>query len=248
MLDGATTLTIGASHRTATGAALGDITRAALGLERRVRDESGRRGLRVHELAVLATCGRAEVYATCERERVAEALEAIGEEVFGPGLIGAAYQRTGTDAVRHAARVAAGLDSLVVGEHEIAGQLARALRGGVRLAGEGPGLEEVAMVAATASRRTRTETGIGRGAASVSSAAVDIAAERLGDSRADGRSWWVREGRDSRRAERSSRRALPPSPSRTARSPALAEWRARWGACPPRWKSCRSGSPTWTSP
>jgi len=179
--DGATTLTIGASHRTATAATLGEITRAALGLERRIRDESGRRGrVPVRELAVLATCGRAEVYAACDRDSVGAALAAIGEEVFGSRLIGVAYERTGTDTVRHAARVAAGLDSMVLGEHEIAGQLTRALRGGVRLAGEGAGLEEVATVAATASRRTRAETGIGRGAASVSSAAVDIAAESLG--------------------------------------------------------------------
>jgi glutamyl-tRNA reductase len=77
--------------------------------------------------------------------------------------------------------VAAGLDSFVVGEHEIAGQVQRALKHAVRTRVEGSVLNGVAAVARKASRRVRAETSIGRYPASVSSVAVDLVRARLGD-------------------------------------------------------------------
>jgi glutamyl-tRNA reductase len=83
--------------------------------------------------------------------------------------------------VRHLCRVASGLESFVLGEHEIAGQVSRAFKSAVRSGGGPRVLDGVAAVARRASRRVRSETGIGRYAASVSSVAVDLARERLGE-------------------------------------------------------------------
>jgi glutamyl-tRNA reductase len=90
------------------------------------------------------------------------------------------YSLRGHDALRHVCRVASGLDSFVVGEHEIAGQVQRALRDAVRTPVEAGVLDGVAALVKRASRRVRTETGIGRHPASVSSVAVDIVRTRLG--------------------------------------------------------------------
>jgi glutamyl-tRNA reductase len=173
-------LTIGASHRTATSAMLSDFGRAAQEFRASVRDGMhGGSRLPVHELAVLATCARVEVYAVTEESAVAEALSILGREVFG--VSERAYRFQGTDAVRHLCRVAAGVESFVVGEHEIAGQVQRAFRDAALGRGDTGVLERAAAVARRASRRVRSETSIGRYPASVSSVAVDLIRDRLGD-------------------------------------------------------------------
>jgi glutamyl-tRNA reductase len=178
-------LTIGASHRTATAAKLGDFSRAAEAFRVRVRDWGTSSRVPVRELAVLSTCARVEVYAVTEDSSSDEAVRMVGREVFGveDDSGDTAYRLHGPDAVRHLCRVAAGLDSFVVWEHEIAGQIKRAFKDVVRTRDDANVLEGVAAVARRASRRVRTETAIGRYPASVSSVAVDIVAERLGDLR-----------------------------------------------------------------
>jgi glutamyl-tRNA reductase len=83
--------------------------------------------------------------------------------------------------IRHLCRVAAGLDSIVPGEHEISGQVAKAFDDVTGSAGHGGVLASAAALALTAGRRVRAETGVGRHAASVGSVAVEMARERIGD-------------------------------------------------------------------
>jgi len=176
-------LTIGASHRTASPAVLGDFGRAAEEFRASVRaGVHAPSGVPVRELAVLATCARVEVYAVTEDSAVDEAEWVVGREVFGygDGVITPTYSLRGAEALRHVCRVAAGLDSFVVGEHEIAGQVQRALKDAVRTGAEASRLEGVAALVKRASRRVRTETAIGRHPASVSSVAVDIVRARFG--------------------------------------------------------------------
>src|SRR5205807_3076559 len=83
------------------------------------------------------------------------------------------YAHTDADAVRHLFRVAASLDSLIVGEGQIAGQVKRAYELATQCAAAGPVLHALFQSARVVARRVRTETGISRGHVSVSSAAVD---------------------------------------------------------------------------
>ena len=83
------------------------------------------------------------------------------------------YVHQNADAVRHLFRVAASLDSLIVGEGQIAGQVKKAYEMGQKCDGPGPMLHALFPHARRVAKRVRTETGIARGHVSVSSAAVD---------------------------------------------------------------------------
>jgi glutamyl-tRNA reductase len=134
------------------------------------------------ELAVLATCNRVELWVTARGDGTAAAdvlFEALGVS-DGPGGHELWYEFRGEDAVRHLCRVAAGLDSMVLGEPQIAGQVARALRATATRPGTPPVLHNTARIASRASRRAREETGISRGPASVSSLAVEMAVDEAG--------------------------------------------------------------------
>jgi glutamyl-tRNA reductase len=179
-------LAIGASHRNATTAELGGLTHAAQRLKSRLRDRTlDPSDLLVSELAVLTTCNRVEVYAVAGHGAADAAVRALRGEVFA-AADGATrghwpYELWGADAVRHLCRVAVGLDSLVIGEHQITGQVARAFRD-VVLRGDRPHvLDRLRLTARKAARRVRSETDLGRYPASVSSVAVDLARGRLGD-------------------------------------------------------------------
>jgi glutamyl-tRNA reductase len=175
-------LLLGLSHRTASVSARGAIATwigdDMPGWLARMREEAG-----VAELVMLATCHRVECYAAAHDLSLAEARlrRAIGaagpEHHASPGDI---YSRTGVDAVVHLCRVACGLDSLIVGESEIAGQVRRAA-GMARTAGTmGPYLEAAVAGGLAASGRARSETRIARGVLSAASAAVALATAELG--------------------------------------------------------------------
>jgi glutamyl-tRNA reductase len=135
---------------------------------------------------VLSTCNRTELF-VCGREapdpEAARALlvrGATGRDLAEPGAF---YAHTGDAAVAHLFRVAASLDSLVVGEPQILGQLKeahdRAERWGTL---QGP-LRAAMRHAFQCAKRVRTETGIGAGLVSVSSVAVELAERIFGDLR-----------------------------------------------------------------
>jgi glutamyl-tRNA reductase len=127
------------------------------------------------EAVVLSTCNRIEVYigdAPVTSEALGRWLadwQGVAYETIAPAL----YARTDLDAVRHLFRVAASLDSLVVGEGQIAGQVKTAYERSREAAAAGPLLHAAFQRARVVAKRVRRETGISRGHVSVSSVAVD---------------------------------------------------------------------------
>jgi glutamyl-tRNA reductase len=137
------------------------------------------------EVALLATCNRTEVYAASGDVRrhfdaVPAALSTLLADYRGlpvatldPHL----SRWVNTDAVRHLCRVAAGLDSMVIGEHEVLGQVVAAHKLAASESTTGPVLDATFQTAVRAGRRARSETDIARHPASVSSEAVRLLAE-----------------------------------------------------------------------
>jgi glutamyl-tRNA reductase len=131
------------------------------------------------EAVILSTCNRVELYLA----RMADQGEFKGEGVAGfvaefHGLPLAEvqshlYVHSQALAVRHLFRVAASLDSLIVGEGQIAGQVKKAYERATEQETAGPFLHALFRHARQVARRVRTETGIAKGHVSVSSAAVD---------------------------------------------------------------------------
>ena len=166
---------VGVNHHTAGFDVLERVSAEAASLPRRVG---------AVETIVLLTCNRAEVWSVGDLvpEAIAEQLAgaaAMPLEELRPHL----YVRTGPDAARHAMRVAAGLDSLVLGEAQILGQISRALDEGRRNGTAGPLVTRVCLAAVEAGRRARAETEIGRHTMSVSHAAAALAVKAAGDVR-----------------------------------------------------------------
>jgi glutamyl-tRNA reductase len=139
--------------------------------------------LPIEELALLSTCNRVELYGAVPNERAASATtDAMWRFLWrgrddAPGAIAPqGYAFTGSHAERHLCRVAAGLESMLLGEAEVLGQIADAFALAQRARAIGSTLEALFNAALRAGRRARTETSIGRNPASVSSVAVDLAA------------------------------------------------------------------------
>lgn len=138
----------------------------------------------VGEAVVLSTCNRTEVYATVERfhgayheiRDVLSALSHLPHERFGDHL----YAYYDQEATEHLFRVASGLDSAVLGEVEILGQVRTAWERAQREGATGPALNLLFRHAIEAGKRARTETSISRHTTSLSQAAVALAGERLG--------------------------------------------------------------------
>ena len=148
--------------------------------------EDGAVCLRPSHMAVVSTCNRVEFYLAVETDTIDEMIHAIRSEIFQKaassvdlGSEQLVYVLRGSDAVRHLCRVAAGLDSLAIGEHEIAGQVSRGFARTVDTEGWNVALIAMAEAARRASRRARKETGIGRGRISLSSVAIELAEREL---------------------------------------------------------------------
>jgi glutamyl-tRNA reductase len=128
------------------------------------------------ELVILSTCNRVELYAACGQLAFAGLEEFLSDitgmpvEQFSPHT----YRFQNLDAARHLFEVAAGLDSLVVGEPQILGQVTRALELARGQSTAGSILNRLFQAAIHAGKRTRTETAISRNPASVSSLAASL--------------------------------------------------------------------------
>ena len=138
----------------------------------------------IPEMLVIATCHRFErlvamADALGGRTALAEACAVRPDDLDGHGSHGWVV-RHGVDAATHLARVTAGLDSLVVGEAEIAGQVRRSVAVARDAGAMGPMLETVVAGAFRASGRARSETRIAAGVTSAASAGVLAAASALG--------------------------------------------------------------------
>jgi glutamyl-tRNA reductase len=131
----------------------------------------------VDEAFVVSTCNRVEVFVQAEAEEAARGFFTSRAEQAGDHL----YVKAGAEAVRHLFRVAASLDSMVVGEQQILGQVKEAygLASGVQAAGSY--MSRLCNRAFATAKRVRTETGIGRGATSMSQVAVDLVEKIFGD-------------------------------------------------------------------
>ncbi|GHF96621.1 glutamyl-tRNA reductase [Deinococcus piscis] len=129
------------------------------------------------EVMVVATCNRTEVYLAGIRGAPEAAFNQAFRGEFGEHL----YLHQERDAVRHLYRVVAGLDSLMVGETQIQGQVKRALAEAAGYGSTGTLLNKIVQGALATGKRVRSETGLSDRVVSVSSAAVELAREVLGD-------------------------------------------------------------------
>lgn len=137
------------------------------------------------ECCFLSTCNRVEALLVADPK--AETIKAAREFLFaGSGLSEReveqyTYLHVGSAAVKHVFRVAASLDSMVVGEPQILGQLKDAYRLAVEHDAAGPVLHRLLSKSFSVAKRIRTETSIGSSAVSISYAAVQLARKIFGD-------------------------------------------------------------------
>lgn len=141
------------------------------------------------EVVILSTCNRTEVHAwtgdgdCCQAERAGAAIREYLAERGGlepAAACDSLYVHYGDDAARHLLRVAAGLDSLVIGENEILGQVKAAFEQAHAAGTTGPVLSVLFRFAVRAGKRVRSETEIGRAALSVATIVVEMARETFG--------------------------------------------------------------------
>ena len=131
----------------------------------------------IDEGVILSTCNRVELYAVVKDtelglESLSEYMVTIAADV-SPGQVEPhLYRLDGADAVKHLFRVAASLDSMVIGEPQILGQVKEAFEAALAEKSTGVVLNKVVKKAISVGKRVRTETGIAENAVSVSYAAV----------------------------------------------------------------------------
>ncbi|MEL0075899.1 MAG: hypothetical protein VW708_07165, partial [Ilumatobacter sp.] len=138
----------------------------------------------LREVVVLSTCNRTEVYAVTERFHGAYAdisdhlctVSGLNTDELTPHL----YSEHDDAAVAHLFEVASGLDSVVVGEGEVLGQVRDAWDLARSEGGARSSVNLMFRLALEVGKRARTETSIARGTASISHAAVEMITERLG--------------------------------------------------------------------
>jgi glutamyl-tRNA reductase len=136
----------------------------------------------IAEVFALSTCNRTELYTYAEDPDAVRAL-ALNElscRATPEALEQCAYTRAGREAILHLFRVASGLDSMVIGEAQILAQLKSAYRLAAQNATLGVVLDRLVRHALETGKRVRTQTGVGCGAVSVSSAAVALAERVFG--------------------------------------------------------------------
>jgi glutamyl-tRNA reductase len=143
-----------------------------------------RLGERYQGAAVVSTCNRTEVYVASARGvGDPRPIEALLSEMKGEVAMEGApfFALSGKDAARHLFRVAAGIESMVIGESEILGQVRGAFNAATAAGTNEPALSRLFHSALRTGRRVRTQTEIGRRSVSVSSTGVQLAREALGD-------------------------------------------------------------------
>jgi glutamyl-tRNA reductase len=176
-------LALGVSHRTAP---LALRERLALTEGRAAGVLSGLVGeSAISEAAAISTCNRTELYLVANDAVEAEsaALGVLAREASIPPtkLAGAIYSSHEMDAARHLFRVTAGLESMILGEAEIQGQVKRSYEMALVEGATGPILNRLFRGALAAGKRARTETAVGEKGVSIPSVAVELAQRNLGD-------------------------------------------------------------------
>ena len=176
-------LLLGTSHKT-----------APLAVRERVALTDGRAEAFLRELAahpeireavVLSTCNRTELYVVVsdpvEAETTVLGMLARQAGLRPTELIDGIYSHRNCDAARHLFRVSSGLESMIVGEAEVQGQVKRAYEAALAARTTGPLTNKLFRAALATGKRVRTDTAIGAGGASVASVAVEAARSALGE-------------------------------------------------------------------
>jgi glutamyl-tRNA reductase len=176
-------LLVGISHRTAPVELRERVDFQARGLQGALRALAERGS--AHEAVVVSTCNRAELYVACDETEPTrqDLLRFLSDynDLPAADVLPHVYDVPDLDAARHLFRVAAGLDSLVVGEPQILGQVKEAHTAATEAHTAGPVLNRLFHASFAVGKRVRTETGLGSGAVSVSYAAVALARKIFGD-------------------------------------------------------------------
>jgi len=168
--------TFGVNHQTAPLSVREQVVFHAENLVQALRDLVGRRP--IQEAAIISTCNRTEVYCNTEEPRAAIDWLADYHRMKPQQLDQYLYRYTSNDAVKHAFRVASGLDSMVLGEPQILGQFKQAVRTAESAGTLGLVLNKLFQRTFSVAKSVRSETDIGASTISMASAAVSLA-ERI---------------------------------------------------------------------
>jgi len=176
-------LTIGISHKTAPVALRERVALTESEAERFIRDLVSNDDLR--EAVVISTCNRTEVYIVARNAVEAESVllsKLAGRAGIRPTeLVEIVYSPRNCDAARHLFSVTAGLDSMIVGENEVQGQVRRAYEAALGAGTTGPFTNRLFRAALQAGKRVRSETALGTARVSIPSVAVALARETIGE-------------------------------------------------------------------
>ena len=135
---------------------------------RDLRDQLG-----VEEVVVVSTCNRTEIYVAGDTQAISKLQEILGGKEH-------CYHSMRMDAAVHLCRVASGLDSMVLGETEIFGQVKNAYQAALEAGVTGGVLNRLFQKSFSVGKKVRTETGIQEGATSIGNVAVDLAEKIFG--------------------------------------------------------------------
>ena len=176
-------LALGVSHKTAPVA-----MRERLAFSERQATEFARAATEtpeVREAVVISTCNRTEIYLVVGNPVAAETVVlgmlASRADIRPTELADVIYSPRNCDAARQLYRVTAGLESMIVGEVEIQGQVKRAYEAALAAGSSGPTTNRLFSAALTTGKRVRSETGLSDSRVSIPSVAVDLARSVLGD-------------------------------------------------------------------
>jgi glutamyl-tRNA reductase len=175
-------LAIGVSHKTAPVEVRERLALPEARAAEFLRDLRGSGDVR--EAVAISTCNRTELYLVVadpvEAESTVLAMLSSQAGIRPTALAPAIYSHRNCDAARHLYRVTAGLDSMIVGENEVQGQVKRAYEAALAQEMTGPLTNRLFTAALEAGKRVRTETGIGERALTLPAVAVALARELLG--------------------------------------------------------------------
>jgi glutamyl-tRNA reductase len=170
-------LIVGVNHQTAPVALREKVAFTPEQLGPALMDLQARENL--PELSILSTCNRTEIYAISKPEqasRIIDWLATYHQEAPGT-LQNCVYTHFGTRALKHLMRVAAGLDSMILGEPQILGQLKESFSTAIQFKSMGSQLNRVSQTTYRVAKAVRTETSIGESTVSAASTAVDLASQ-----------------------------------------------------------------------
>src|SRR5215207_3527875 len=176
-------LLLGTSHKTAPVAVRERIALPGGRAEAFIEELAGHPEIR--EAVVLSTCNRTELYVVVsdpvEAETTVLGMFARQAGLRPTELIEGIYTHRNCEAARHLYRVTSGLESMIVGEAEVQGQVKRAYEAALAARTTGPLTNKLFRAALATGKRVRTDTAIGAGGASVASVAVEAARGALGE-------------------------------------------------------------------